>query len=93
MWGSSLEPEGLLYPAVHVALHVEPGRPEPADGLLLPLQLLVPLQVAVPGVGVLQVVHQGQHRLVRLQLVPQLGQQADGRLLCLEPLLGRNISR
>ena len=89
MWGSSLQPEGLLYPAVRVAFNVEPRGPEPADGVLFPLQRLVALQVEVPALRVLQLVHQGQHRLVCLQLVPQLGQQADGRLLCPEPLLGR----
>lgn len=54
----SLEPEGFLYPAVHVALHVEPWRLEPADRLLVPLRSLMSLQVLVPGLSVLQAVCQ-----------------------------------
>lgn len=39
----SLEQERLVYPTVHVALHVKPGRLEPADRLLVTLQSLLPL--------------------------------------------------
>lgn len=54
----SLEPEGLLYPAVHVALHIKPRRLKPADGVLVPLQSLLSLQVLVPGIYVLQPVRE-----------------------------------
>lgn len=52
----SLEPKGLVDPTVHVALHIQPWRLEPADRFLVALLFLVSLQVLIPGLGVLEVV-------------------------------------
>lgn len=79
-----LEPEGLLYLAVHVALHKQPWGLEPAEWLLV---LLLSLQVLVPGVCVSQVIGQRKHSFVCLQLISQLGQERNCLLFCLDSLL------
>lgn len=77
----SPERQSLLDPPVHVALHIEPGWLEPADRLPVVHQVLLSLHVLVPGVRVVPGVSQGQHGFVRLQLVPQLGQEGDSSFL------------
>lgn len=89
----SLEPEGLLYPAVHVALHIKPWRLEPADRLLVPLHTLMSLQVLIPGLCVLQAVCQCYYWLVSLQFIPHLRQQRYCLLLCYDTLLNENNLR
>lgn len=83
--------QSLLDPPVHVTLHIEPWRLEPADRPPVFLQVLLSSHVFIPGLGVLSIISQRQHRFVCQQFVPQLGQEGDGRLLCLDPILRKHI--
>ncbi len=83
--------QSLLDPPVHVTLHIEPWWLEPADRTPVFHQVLLSSHVFIPGLGVLGIISQRQHRFVCQQFIPQLGQEGDGRLLCLHPILRKHI--